>query len=193
MHPSRLYLRLFAIPVLVCTALYLPSTPQSFSLSLFLSSLLAQPPFSCLHDVRTGLVASLPWKIGTCMRAEIRPLKYILSVCTPLCTDLDSVYVQTGVQSNVAPVVVLLACLLARCCWPYYSCVFVPSDLGRITAKIAIRKIRLYRDSVSIYVHLWSGVLRQHRTTHCRDDRPSFLLCGPLFHFPFISSNVIRS
>lgn len=64
-------------------------------------------------------------KIGRCMRAEIRPLKYILSVCihtgVPRSRATVCTYKQGGGgaeregESRGLP------------CWPYYSCVFVPA------------------------------------------------------------------
>lgn len=98
------------------------------------------------------------------------PTIKIYPVSRPVCTDLATVCTyKQGVQrggereretENVGS---------CRRGFADHSCVFV-TDLGRITAKIAIRKIRLYRGSVSIYrtplpSYTYTCVPRKERST----------------------------
>lgn len=158
---------------------YLPRLARLFVIPFALPSLFNPIFLQHLHDVR-GRVGCVVTVRNRDVYARRNPTIKIHPVSIHRCVRI------TAVCAYKQPYWQCCCC----CCGPYYSCVFVASNLGRITAKIAIREIRLYRGSAPIYGIPLLFCLRRAQLLL---DQPLFPARGPLFHFPLISSDIIRS
>lgn len=124
------------------------------------------------------------------MRAEIRPLKYILSVCihtgVPRSRATVCTYKQGGGGQRERERVV--ACLADRTILACSSQHRLGENYGRDSNKKDTTLSRL-----CFYLPYYTSRCCLPPATRIRmyrgkGDRPSFLSNGPLFHFPFISS-----